>query len=86
MIRIDPYFERFLYEVLKVSDFLQILQFFDFFHHFFTRNWELSQLWSGSIEVWACSCSSVVYNFVSVNLNFVIRMSKKIEKNKIPYI
>ncbi len=31
-------------------------------------------------------CSGTVYNFVSVNLNFVIRMSKKYEKIIIPYI
>ncbi len=31
----DPYFSRFLYEVLIFSDFLRILQFFDFLQHFF---------------------------------------------------
>ncbi len=31
----DPYFSRFLYGVLKFSDFLRILQFFDFFSTFF---------------------------------------------------
>ncbi len=31
----DPYFSRFLYGVSKFSDFLRILQFFDFFKTFF---------------------------------------------------
>ncbi len=31
----DPYFSRFLYEVLKFSDFLRILQFFYFFNIFY---------------------------------------------------
>ncbi len=31
----DPYFSRFLYGVSKFSDFLRILQFFDFFSTFF---------------------------------------------------
>ncbi len=30
----DPYISRFLYGVSKFSDFLQILQLFDFFKHF----------------------------------------------------
>ncbi len=30
----DPYFSRFLYGVLTFSDFLRILQFFNFFQHF----------------------------------------------------
>ncbi len=30
----DPYFSRFLFGVLKFSDFLRIVQFFDFFQHF----------------------------------------------------
>ncbi len=30
----DPYFSRFLYGVLKFSDFLRILKFSDFFQHF----------------------------------------------------
>ncbi len=33
----DPYFSRFLYGVLTYSDFLQILQFFDFFRPFFSE-------------------------------------------------
>ncbi len=45
---------------------------------FFTRNLESSQLWSASLEVWACSFG-VVYN-LGRNLNFVIRMSKQFEK------
>ncbi len=45
-----------------------------------------SQVWSASVEVWAYSCNGVGYNFVFVNLNFVIRMSKKFEKTLIPYI
>ncbi len=40
-----------------------------------------SQVWSASIEVWAYSSSGVLYNFVFANLNFVIRLSKKFEKN-----
>ncbi len=78
----DPYFSRFLYGVMKFSDFLQILQFFP---TLFTYNWESSKLWSASVEVWVCSCNGVVYNFVSVNLNFVIKISKKLQK-KNPYI
>ncbi len=39
----DPYFSRFLYkEVLTFSDFLRILQFFDFFQHFF---FEYKYIW-----------------------------------------
>ncbi len=63
----------------KIYRFLTDFAIFWFFSTFFIRNWESSQLWSASIEVWACSCSDV-YNFVFVNLNFVIRMSKKFEK------
>ncbi len=33
----DPYFSRFLYGVLTILDFLPILQFFDFFQHFFFK-------------------------------------------------
>ncbi len=80
----DPYFSRILYRVLKFSDFLRILQFLNFFSTFLTRNWGSSKLWSASIEVQACSCSGVVYNFMCVNPNFVIRMPKKFEKNQIP--
>ncbi len=81
----DPYFSRFLYGVLKVSDFFTDFVIFWFFSTFFTRNWKSSQLWS-TRDVWTCSCSGVVYNFVSVNLKFVIKMWKKynseyLEKN-----
>ncbi len=40
----DPYFSRFLYGVLTFPDFLQILQFFDFFQHFF---FEYKYIWRG---------------------------------------
>ncbi len=70
----------------KIFGFFTDFAIFWFFSPCFTCNWELSRLWSASIEVWACSFSGGVYNFVSVNLNFVIRMSKKFEKNKIPSI
>ncbi len=39
----NPYFSRFLYGVSKFSDFLRILQFFDFFFNIFYRNWESLQ-------------------------------------------
>ncbi len=70
----------------EIFEFVTDFAIFWFFSTLFTRNWESLQLWSASIEVWARSCSGVVYNFVSLNLNFVIKMSKKFEKNKIPYI
>ncbi len=38
----DPYFSRFLYRVLIFSDFLRILQSFDFFQHFF---FEYKYIW-----------------------------------------
>ncbi len=75
MIRIFPDFYK---EFWNFWIFYRFCSFFDFFSPFFTHNWELSQLWNASIEIWSCSCSGVVYNFVSVNLDFVIRMSKKI--------
>ncbi len=40
--RNDPYFSRCLYRVLTFSEFLRILQFFDFFQHFF---FEYKYIW-----------------------------------------
>ncbi len=47
----DTYFSRFLYEVLKFPDFLRILQFFDFFQHFY-HNWE--SLHASTMEFMDC--------------------------------
>ncbi len=68
----DPYFSRFLYGVLTFSDFLRILQFSDFFQHFF---FEYKYIWRDRSTSFSKMCGTYDRARCSDNLNHNTRIS-----------